>query len=91
MTSLSSQWMLRLGLKEEPPDPRVPVQLSGKKQITVRRKHVTIQVMGFPDRQVIPIQYSPEFRDDLIVISLAALSPYFSILLTEENTILFPN
>lgn len=88
-TCLSSKWMLRLGLKEDEADAVVPVTVANGEIVDARRKYARFRVSGFAEPIVVPICYSPKFREDLFVLSLAALANYFGIALSAEKCVLF--
>lgn len=89
VTCINSQWMWRLGLKEDRTDVVRMVTVSNGRRVEGRRKRIRIRVRGYHEAIIIPIVYSPKFRDDLFVMSLAAIAPYFGVALSCESAVLF--
>jgi len=81
--------MLQLGLREEESDRKVVTTAADGKQVFARQKSVCMKIEGFEEKVLIPINYSRDFREDLIVLSLAALTPFYGVVLTDQFTVLY--
>jgi hypothetical protein len=82
-------WLLP-GFFERRPDPGERVYGVGKTSYGVKRKDVRLKNQGVDRTFLVPFLYSPAFRDDFLVVSLGAIVEHFNMLLTEEQTVLFP-
>jgi hypothetical protein len=82
-------WLLP-GFFKRRPDAGERVYGFGKSSYSVKRKDVRLKIQGVDRTFLVPFLYSPAFRDDFLVVSLGAIVEHFNILLTEEQTVLFP-
>ncbi len=90
-TCLHTNWMLKLGQRDNSTDPVVTVTTANGSSVAARRKQAIIRIDGFTDRLIIPVLYSKDFREDVILLGMNAIVHFYTICLTDRSTILFAN
>lgn len=85
---LHSSWLYRLGILDNSRVETNPKSANGA-AIPSWKKLVTVRLAGFNEPFPVWVNYSSKFRENLFNIGLSALAPYYRVVLTDNETILF--
>jgi hypothetical protein len=87
-TYLHSDWLYSLGILDNSRVKTNPEGANGE-AIPSRKKVVTVRIAGFNEPFPLWINYSNMYRQRFFNIGLSAIAPYYRIVLTDKETILF--